>query len=78
MQQQLPLIYPPTPTPLPPVSAVDDQFAPTCKYYTVQGGDSMDSIASGLGLTRKEVVDANPGIDPTRLPVNSFVQLPTW
>jgi hypothetical protein len=44
----------------------------------VQGGDSLDTIADGLSLTRKEVVDANPGLNPNAVAVNSFVQLPPW
>ena len=65
------------PPPLPHVCAVG-QDDPTCKYYTVQGGDSLDTIADGLSLTRKEVVDANPGLNPNAVAVNSFVQLPPW
>ena len=34
--------------------------------------------ANALGLTPKAVVDVNPGVNPNSLPVNSFVQLPSW
>lgn len=68
----------PYPAPCAFVKSSVDQDNTGCKFYTVQGGDSLDTIASGLGLTRKEVVDANPGLNVNAVAVNSFVQLPTW
>lgn len=33
-----------------------------CKYYTVQAGDTLDSISGALGLTALELKEANPGV----------------
>ncbi|PSC76019.1 cell wall hydrolase [Micractinium conductrix] len=47
-----------------------------CKYYTVQAGDTLDSISGALGLTALELKEANPGV--TMLQVNDYVKLPGW
>lgn len=47
-----------------------------CKYYTVQQGDTFDTIGTSFGIPRQDIAEANPNLDV--LPVNSFVKLPTW
>lgn len=47
-----------------------------CKYYTVQGGDTLASIASSLGLALLDMQSANP--DTVSLQPNDYVKLPGW
>ncbi|EFN55918.1 hypothetical protein CHLNCDRAFT_57799 [Chlorella variabilis] len=47
-----------------------------CKYYTVQAGDTLSTIAAALNLPQLEVEAANP--EATSLQVNDFVRLPGW
>ncbi|EFN50745.1 hypothetical protein CHLNCDRAFT_142548 [Chlorella variabilis] len=49
-----------------------------CKYYTVQQGDTMDTIGSYFGIPRADIVAVNPEINPATLAVNSYVKLPDW
>ncbi|KAL4424139.1 hypothetical protein ABPG75_001440 [Micractinium tetrahymenae] len=56
-------------------SAGGDQ---NCKYYTVQSGDTFDTIAQYFGIPRSYIVDANPDVNPATLAVNSFVRLPPY
>jgi nucleoid-associated protein YgaU len=47
--------------------------------YVVQKGDSLKSIAAkhlGSAKAWKQIVDANPGIDPTRLRIGQKLKLP--
>ncbi len=39
------------------------------KIHTVVAGESLSIIAKEYGLTLKELMDANPTLDPTKLPV---------
>lgn len=39
------------------------------QIHTVVAGESLSIIAKAYGLTLKELMDANPALDPTKLPV---------
>lgn len=63
----------PAPTPVAP--------APTFRLYTIVKGDTLSAIASKeLGSSGaaavKRIVDANPGIDPRRLRIDSKLHIP--
>lgn len=47
-----------------------------CKYYKVQAGDTLDTIASSLGLTLLDLQNANP--EGSTLAVGQYVKLPGW
>jgi hypothetical protein len=61
------------PSCIPPMTAGDNK---DCKYYTVQGGDTLASIASSLGLALLDMQSANP--DTVSLQPNDYVKLPGW
>jgi nucleoid-associated protein YgaU len=51
------------------------------KTYVVQAGDTLSQIAKEhLGSAGpkavKKILDANPGLDPARLKVNTTIKLP--
>jgi LysM repeat protein len=57
----------PNPTPPPPVM----------QEYTVVAGDNLSGIATKFGLSSwKPIVDANPGIEPTKLRVGQKLHIP--
>lgn len=56
-------------------SAGGDQ---NCQYYTVQSGDTFDTISQYFGIPRSYITDANPDVNPATLAVNSFVRLPPY
>lgn len=60
-------VPPSTPVPPPSVAGQD---------YTVAKGDSFYSIAKKFGLTTKEVLAANPGVEPTRLQIGQKIHIP--
>jgi len=45
-----------------------DGPAPAGETYTVQSGDSYSSIARKFGVTEKELMNSNPGVNPLVLP----------
>ena len=52
------------------------------KFYTIHKGDSISAIVNavrGLGqsLTPKEILEANPDLDPARLKVGQKILIPT-
>lgn len=44
--------------------------------YKVQKGDYPGKIAKKLGVTTKELLDANPGLDPKRLQIGQELNVP--
>ena len=57
------------PVPAPPV-------CPGGFFYTVVAGDTLFSIANRFGTTVSAIIQANPGIDPTRLFVGQRICIP--
>lgn len=49
---------------------------PNCKYYIIQGGDTLESIALALGLAPIDLQALNP--EASMLQVNQFVKLTGW
>jgi len=46
------------------------------KTYKVQSGDNPSTIAEKCGVELQALLDANPGIDPTKLQVGQELELP--
>jgi LysM repeat protein len=44
--------------------------------YTVKEGDTMAGIAARFGVSLQDLRDANPSLDPGRLPIGQTVRLP--
>lgn len=44
--------------------------------YTVAKGDTFATIAKKSGVTTKALMEANPGVEPTRLKVNQKIHVP--
>ena len=47
-----------------------------CKYYIIQSGDTLETIALSLGLNPLDLQEVNP--DGAQLQVNQFVKLTGW
>jgi len=77
-----------TPAPAPaPVAVADASQTPTMSdsttagggTYTIKQGDTLWKIATahyGDGKKWKEIVDANPGLEPSKLRVGQTITLP--
>lgn len=50
--------------------------ATTNGKYRVQKGDYPAKIAEKLGISTKALMDANPGLDPTKLQINQEINVP--
>ena len=44
--------------------------------YTIETGDTLESIAAAYGTTVEELLRLNPGIDPTSLTIGQRIQVP--
>jgi len=74
------------PTNMPPAvtnmaSAPSTTLAPTPPpeapaEYTIAAGDSFSSVAKKFHVTTKALVDANPGVEPTRLQIGQKIHIP--
>jgi LysM repeat protein len=51
------------------------QRKPHVKTYTVQAGDTFESIATKTGTTVARLEQLNPGIDPTTLRVGEKIRV---
>jgi LysM repeat protein len=45
-------------------------------FYTIESGDTLESIAAAYGTTVEELLRLNPGIDPTNLTVGQRIRVP--
>lgn len=46
------------------------------RTYTIREGDTLTKIASQQGITLKQLEDANPGVEPTKLQIGQKLVLP--
>ncbi|MCP3936671.1 MAG: LysM peptidoglycan-binding domain-containing protein [Actinomycetia bacterium] len=74
---------PPTSQPIPLTTAptalttTTTTTPPGPKFYEIQPGDVLSSVASAFGLTLQQVLDANPNIsDPGRISVGQQILIP--
>lgn len=44
-------------------------------YYTIEAGDTLESIAAGHDTTVERLLDLNPGIDPVALTVGQRIRV---
>ncbi len=51
---------------------------PKCKYYSLQPGESIATIAVGLNLYQPDIEAANPDIIQRKLQVGDLIKLPPW
>jgi len=74
-----------TPAPTGPTSleklapAATPEPAPATRSYTVQKGDTLWSISVrmlGNGQRWREIVDLNPGLEPTKLRIGQVILIP--
>jgi peptidoglycan DL-endopeptidase CwlO len=49
---------------------------PAGATYTIQSGDTLESIASEYGTSVEELVTLNPAVDPTNLQVGQTIRVP--
>lgn len=49
---------------------------PEGNYYTIQGSDTLYSIARRFNVSLDDLLEANPGIDPDRLRVGQVICIP--
>jgi LysM domain-containing protein len=46
-------------------------------YYTVQAGDTLDSLARKFRIPTADAIQAqNPGLNPAKLPVSKQIKIP--
>lgn len=64
------------PAPAPPRSAFSDDYPEEGVSYTVQGGDTLSSIASRFDSRVRDIINANRLEDPDRLRVGQTLFLP--
>jgi LysM repeat protein len=58
---------PPAPPPTVPAGATE---------YTIVKGDYLEKIAKSFHVSVKAIIDANPGIEPTRLKIGQKINIP--
>lgn len=58
------------PNAVPPVSTTQP------RTYTVQRGDRLFNVAARFGVTLRQIVAANPGLDPNRVKAGRVIQIP--
>jgi LysM repeat protein len=68
-----------TTAPAPPTTTEITTTAPAttaAALYTIESGDTLESIAAAYGTTVEELLRLNPGIDPTNLTIGQQIQVP--
>jgi LysM repeat protein len=63
-------------TPAPPPVAEPVVLPPVAKTYSVVKGDSFYRIAKAHGLSVSALLEANPGIEPTKLKIGQVLRFP--
>ena len=52
------------------------ETTPPVTQYTVQPGDTFSSIGNKLGISWKAILNANPGVEPTKLKIGQKIIIP--
>lgn len=60
----------------PPVTPVTPTPEGTTTEYTVTKGDTFAVIAKKFHVTTKALIEANPGVEPTKLQINQKIKVP--
>lgn len=60
---------------IPPIETTPAVPAPVTEYKVVKG-DTYSGIAGKFGVTIKALLDANPGVEPTRLQIGQVIKIP--
>lgn len=65
------------PPPPPPATTRGTQPASTAgqEFYVIRAGDTLGTVADAYGTTVDELVELNPGIDPTALQVGQRIRV---
>jgi LysM repeat protein len=75
-----PTNVPPAPTNLTtsttPAAPPPPTETPTVTDYTIAAGDNFSSLAKKFHVSVKALVDANPGVEPTRLQIGQKIHVP--
>lgn len=74
LTERFPTTSPPTPTPVPPDDTPSP--APTAIVYTIQKGDTLLAISVQFGVSLEALQNANPPLDPIRLPIGQTIIIP--
>jgi nucleoid-associated protein YgaU len=61
--------------PGPPAEAEPEAEAETETFYTIEAGDTLESISSRYGTTVERLLELNPGIDPIALTVGQRIRV---
>jgi LysM repeat protein len=56
-------------------TTVTETTAPGAQYYVVQSGDTLGSMAEKYSTTVDELMNLNPGIDPTALNIGQKIRV---
>lgn len=64
----------PTTTTVAPVTPPAENVAPT--EYTITPGDNFSTLSKKFHVTTKALVDANPGVEPTKLQIGQKIHIP--
>ena len=60
----------------PPVAPAVPPSAPTTTEYVIAKGDNLSAIAKKFHITVKSLIDANPGVEPTKLKIGQKLNIP--
>jgi LysM repeat protein len=56
-------------------TTVTETTAPGAQYYVVQSGDTLGSMAEKYSTTVDELMNLNPGVDPTALNIGQKIRV---
>jgi LysM repeat protein len=59
----------------PAVTTTTETTTPGAKYYTVQSGDTLGSVAQKYSTTVEQLLTLNPGVDPTALHIGQRIRI---
>jgi LysM repeat protein len=48
---------------------------PAKRYYTIESGDTLDTVAAKFGTTTQKLLALNPGIDPHAMSVGQKIRV---